>query len=827
MFKFMDNIDSNVKVDINEDSEYIDKSNDLLSKIDKGFEDGLDILTLSNEFSNLIAGIESYETKLPVYVKAYSMVADSVDKLTDYQAGIEDNFNMDETVENVLFVSKTLNITVEEIDYGLLDDDKDDKKNTNIIIKILKKIFNFIVGFIKGIVKGIIKIIGIFFKFIKKILGFGDPATVVTKKLEEVEKEIDNSSTSSFGGGGGFSGFGGNTFQNANNRYRNNSNNGNNNNSNNNSNNSNNSNNNNGNNSNNNNSNNNNNNNGNNSNNNNSNNGNNNNGNNNTNNDNTSSSRSGEILDEELENNEDARNAKENVENEEQSEYQNLTLSDEQLQRLEEIGKELQEEYPLAILLTNQIFDFDKDNDLNLFNVLSILYCLTSAVAKSNISCTANSGNLTVERHVNELIDSVKDISNIMAEFKKYEKDKNDDPMTPAPQSYLSSTMWVRLDSLINKTYYIYGDGDTNERSVISSIRRFMDSISSNLVNVNQDFEFNLSKIKKKFTEQEFNDIDLADIIRTILKEKLGDTFYDGFTDYIPTNTAGHDVSNDLKGEINASIVNSGYNYFKAAVLTFDRKEINILVHLTNVDSTVNINRALPANLGNNMHGAVNSKPAIADVNDFFVSRLPKIAEDVKGKFVTIKLNVTRDDLINKFNIHTVKPVLSNALLTKTSVVKLTGLTAVLAGDLKSTASDLESCLKKTESEVSNLEKVIKDLEKDFDDFLSHLSANKKFADKQKSIKLTFRDQAKYVDGRKSSLGHAIDDKMKTVTNVKKSMVKIAGTIQNAATDIITIYKSVVISNLTVVKTLSTDTVISSYVADLLDFYKTTDGVGG
>ena len=784
MFKFLDLDQASPKPDVKQDEIILSYNDKKLMEIEKGLEDGLDVIKLSEDLDNITYGLEEQMKKLPKYVRAYEILNRDLEEIVDYQAGLEDNLDMASKVKNISLVSKYLNIKVEELDHGLLDNDPDDEKNTNIVIRIIKKIFSAIIGIFKAIIGLVIKIIKTFFRFIRKILGLGDPAT-------EVKKELEKTTTTSMGGGFAFyPSISGNNVKKANKKIKKadktkTDNNGNN------------------------------------------------------------KASTAPVVKEEIENNEDIKEAIEIVEKLEANEAANLgvkdfNLTEEQKEKLENIAKKVENEYPLALIIANKIFEHDKGK-IDLFDLLTVLYALSSSVAKANINCNGNKDGFTIERHIESFLEGIDGITSIMDEFNKRRETEFKDltirsTVSPYKKSYFASAIWFKLADMVDKVAPIYKNGsnlavyniqDSND-SILGTVLRFMNSMSTNLRTADDNFSFNINLIKK-FRKKEFKEeeIEFNNIITPIVKNKLGDIFFESMKEYISVDGASSKADDNYKHMVEDMIDKSGYKYFRTAVLTFDRKNIKILVHLSNVSDLNKLREiyGLPEP-GHNMHGTDTGNEIAEKYSKFFKEDLPKLSNEIKGKFIIIEMKVTSKDLMEQTDLDKIKEINFNPMEVTRDKLSLIKLMEELTNILTGSIDDLESCLSKTEKLLNKAKKDLDKLEKDFMSFTKWLGKNMSTINRGEN-KVWYKQQLSTSEGNNLGEKSGLSSKITTASSIKKGLLTIGEMLHSTSEDIIQIYKNVVIEDLKVVKSISSDKVISTYIGELLDYYEIKDGIGG
>ena len=785
MLKFLELDLTSPKPDILKDEIALTHAEKKLIEVEKGIEDSLDLLRLSEELDNIAYGLEEQIKKLPKYINAYSILNRELEELVNYQAGLEDNVNMSNKINTISSISKYLNIRIEELDYGLLDDDADDERNTNIIIRIIKKIFKAIIGVFKAIVGLIVKIIKTFFRFIKKLLGLGDPATEVKKKLEKSE------STGSFGGFGFYPSFSGSTVKSTNTKIKT--------------------------------------------------------GNKKNTDDGKDDNKASTapVVEEEINNNEDVKEAKEVIKKLENEEASNLgvpefNLTEEQKEKLETIARKIEDDYPLAVLITNKIFEHDKGK-IDLFDLLVVLYALSSAVAKANINCNEKREGLTIERHINEFLNGVDEIVSIMDDFNKRKETEFKslairETASPYKKKYFASAIWFKLADMVDKIAPIYKKGsnlavynveDANN-SILGTVLRFMYSMSSNIRTADDLFNFHLSLVKK-FRDKEFREeeIDFVKLLFPIIKNKLGETFYESLTEYKRTNSISDDADNAYKHMLKDLIEKSDYKFFKSALLTFDRKNIKILVHLTNVDDLNKLREiyGLPEP-GHNMHGTDIGNEIAEKYAKFFKDDLPRLTNEIKGKFILIEMEITYQDLLAQSDLDKLKEINFNPMEVTKEKLALIKLMEILTELLVGSIDDLESCLSKTEKMLNEAKHKLDKLEKDFTSFINWLGKNMSTIDRGEN-KVWFDRQLSTSEGENLGAKSGLSSKINTTGTIKKSLLTIGEMLHSVSEDIIQIYKNVVIEDLKLVKSISTDKVLATYINELLDYYEIKDGIGG
>lgn len=730
---------SSPTLDIKQDERNLTIEEKLIEEINYGLEYNLDLISLSNDMETLMSGLEHNFKQLPIYVNAYGIITENLDKVLDYGAGIEDNLDLNNVYNKIETVTKILGLKVDEIEAGLLDNDPDDKEeNENVIIRILKKIWDAIVNFIKSIINVITKIIKTFFKFIKKILGIQDPATEIKKKIEKEEKSS---------GGGGFGGYSGINVQ-------------------------------------------------------------------------TPKYESSPVSSGASKAKDDPKTAEDSIEDEtiegadsmEEHEEEirqidsKLLKNKKNIKRLEDIAEEVIKQYPLAVLIANHIFEFE-DGDIDLFEVLTILYAITTASTTSVIQCE-DKGKMNIERHINAFLDAIERIKDVFNR-KKHLGDSH------ANTNYMDTATFYRLHSFVSNVYPIYGGTVDKESSLVAIIRNIMTGYSHNLEVASDSFYFYIKQLESRITTVN-NDVDFGSIIRPLIEEKLGEEFLMSLSMYRPmiSDIGKHGLSTD-------------YKYFRSAVISFNKNEIELLVHLSNVsdyNTLKDLNLPDPGLLSNTNK---NAKAFEDTYKEFFMKKLPKIAKDVKGTIGVIRFNVTMDDLKKHTDILSNKKIIATAPLMDENKLVVLELLNNLTKGLGHNLDDLEKCLKYTEKLLNNIKKDIADTEKLITETIKHIGKSRAIANRGEPLARYNMEAVELPMEERRTPKEALSAKLELMSSLKKGILTTSTSLQVTANELMAIYKNTVIPNLRNVKNLTGDRVLKKYINELIDFYEIKDGIGG
>ena len=729
--------------DINKEEERLSYEDKLLNEINQGMEDGLKILELSDKLDYSLAGLEHYTRILPVYTNAYEIVNNNLAKVLDYDAGIEDNLDLDNVFKQAEYVTKALNIKIVEFDAGLLSNDPDDKvENENILLRILKKIWEIIVTFIKGIINFISKIISTFFKFIKRLLGFKDPAAEVKNKLKEKEKK------STGGGGSGFfpstvnvpstpTYSSGTPSQQANTSITNNSN----------------------------------------------------------------------PVEDSV--NEETIEATDTIEEQEtitMDPKQELALSKKMEDKLENMAIKVIEEYPLAVVVADYIYEFE-DGEIDLLDLMAVLYLITISSTSAVINCEKKN-NYTIERHLGAFLNDIKQIEDIF---------KREDHLNgrQANNNYFDTATYYRLFSFVETVYPLYTGKQSSNESMIALIRNIMKGYSGNLTVASDTMYFHLTHLKDRFKTVNTN-IDFNSIFNPILEDKLGEEFVMGMKDYVPVTSKLKD--NGLTGS---------YKYFRSAVLSFNKKEIELLVHLTNIASyenyIKNLNLPDPGMISSTHKSAESIEK---EYMNFFKNILPELAKEAKGELQIIKIEVTEKD-IKKFLPATNKKIIAIAPFMNEDKLVTIKILDYLSQALGTNADSVEKCLKYTEKDLKEIGKHIRNTETLLDKFIKHMGT-------QRAIVNRGEPRARYdleatdvpADERRTPK-ETLAAKQALISSLRKGILTTSQTLQATSSDLLKIYKNVVVPNLKNIRTLTTEKVITKFINELIDYYEAKDGVKG
>ena len=732
--------------DINKEEERLTYEDNLLNEIQQGMEDGLEILNLSDKLDYSLAGLEHYTRTLPIYTKAYDVVNNNLAKVLDYSAGIEDNLDLDNVFKQAEYVTKALNINIEEFDAGLLSNDPDDKvENENILLRILKKIWEIIVTFIKGIINFISKVITTFFRFIKKLLGFKDPATEVKDKLEEKEKKH-----TSGGGGGGFypsavstpntpTYSSGTPTQQANNKIAN--------------------------------------------------------------------SNNTNPVEDNIDNETiDAADTIEEQETKIMDPRQELAISKKMEDKLETMALKVMEEYPLAVVVADYIYEFE-DGEIDLLDLMAVLYLITISSTSAVINCEKKN-NYTVERHLEAFLRDIKQVEDIF---------KREDHLDGrhANNNYIDTATYYRLYSFVETVYPIYTGKNSPNESMVALIRNIMKGYSGNLTIASDTMYFHLTHLKDRFKTVNTN-IDLNSIFNPILERKLGEEFVLGFKNYVP-----------ITSKLKEHGVTGGYKYFRSAVLSFNKKEIELLVHLTNIASyeeyIKNLNLPDPGMISSTHKAAADIENAYAH---FFKDILPDLAKETKGELQIIKVEVTEKDLkeflpaANK-NITAIAPFMNEDKIVTIKVLDY------LSQALGTSADSVEKCLKYTEKDLKEIGKHIRNTETLLDKFIKHMGTQRAVISRGEP-KARYDLEATDVPAEeRRDPKESLAAKQALISSLRKGILTTSQTLQASSSDLLKIYKNVVVPNLKNIRTLTTEKVITKFINELIDYYEAKDGVKG
>ena len=751
MINFLNTEDESSPIsDIKKEEKRLTQEDILLNEINQGIEDGLETLELSDKLDYSLAGLEHYNRLLPIYNKAFEVVNGNLSKVLDYSAGIEDNLDIENIFKQTEYVTKALNITIVEFDAGLLSNDPEDKEeNENIIIRILKKIWSAIVNFIKAIINFISKIVTTFFRFIKKLLGFSDPATKIKQKIEK-EK----------GGGGGMfiapvkmpntpKYSAGNPSGQSNKRINDNASN-----------------------------------------------------NEDADDDNYDDPSTDNIDDETIE----ANDNMENRENRTIDPKQELAISKKMEDKLETMALRIMEEYPLAVIVAEYIYEFE-DGEIDLIDLIAVLYLITIASTSSVIKCEKKN-NYSIERHIEAFLRGIEKIEDI---FNREEHLKGNH----ANNNFLDTATFYRLYSFVETVYPVYTGKNSPNESLISIIRNIMKGYGGNLTIASDTIHFHLTTMEKRFNTVNTT-IDLKSIFIPILEDKLGEEFTMGMESYVPVTEklTSHGVSNK-------------YKYFRSAVLSFNKKEIELLVHVTNIanydDYISNLNLPDPG-MSSTTHKSAESIEE--SYKDFFKNILPTLAKEASGELQVIKIEVTGKDLKKYLpgpskEITAIAPFMNEDKLVTIKVLDN------LSKALGTNSEDIEKCLKYTDKDLSKIGKHIRNTEKLLDKFIKHMGTQRTVVDRGEPMARYNLEAGDTTSDDVRSPREALAAKQALVGSLRKGILTTSQTLQSTSTDLLKMYKNTVIPNLKNVRTLATEKVITTFINELIDYYEARDGVGG
>ena len=734
--------------DIKKEEERLTYEDKLLNEINQGIEDGLEILELSDKLDYSIAGLEHYSRLLPVYNKAFDVVNSNLSKVLDYSAGIEDNLDIENVFKQAEYVTKALNIKIEEFDAGLLSNDPEDKEeNENILIRILKKIWSAIVNFIKAIINFISKIITTFFRFIKRLLGISDPAAKIKKKLEEKEKGS---------GGGGMtlapipmpdtpSYSNGSPSQNANDRINN-----------------------------------------------------------------DDDSDGGDFHDPATDEiNEETIEANETIENHETTVIdprKELAISKKMEDKLETMALKIMEEYPLAVVVADYIYEFE-DGEIDLIDLVAVLYLITLSSTSAVIKCEKKN-NYDIERHIEAFLNGIKKIEDIF----------NREPHLNgrhANQNFFDTATYYRLHSFVETVYPIYNGRNSPNESLLSIIRNIMKGYSGNLTIASDTMYFHLTHMKDRFKTVNTN-IDFNTIFNPIIEDKLGDEFLMGMTTYVPVTSKLREYG-----------IKSDYKYFRGAVLSFNKKEVELLVHLTNIPDydryIENLNLPDPG-IASSTHKS--AEEIEKQYMHFFRDVLPGLAKDVGGELHVIKIEVTEKDLKKYLpgptkNITAIAPLMNEDKLVTIQALDY------LSQALGTNSENVEKCLKYTERDLKEIGKHIRNTEKLIDKFIKHMGTQRAVVDRgEPKARYTVEATDVPAEDRRSPK-EALAAKQALISSLRRGILTTSQTLQSTSTDLLKIYKNTVVPNLKNIRTLATEKVITTFINELIDYYEAKDGVKG
>ena len=752
MIDFLDIRDTSSPIsDIKKEEKRLTQEERLLNEINQGIEDGLETLELSDKLDYSLAGLEHYSRVLPIYNKAFEIVNDNLSKVLDYSAGIEDNLEIENIFKQTEYVVKTLNIDIIEFDAGLLSNDPEDKEeNENILIKILKKIWSAITSFIKAIVSIISKIITTFFKFTKKILGFSDPAAKIKAKIKEIEEKRNENTNSS-------SSFSMPSFKlpkeskkkkkkkkkHPNERI-----------------------------------------------------------NSNTDDEEYDDPATDNINDETIE-------ANDNMENREartMDPRQELAITKEMEDKLEDMTLKIMDEYPLAIVIADHIYEFE-DGEIDLIDLIAVLYLITISSTSAVLKCKTKK-NYSIERHIEAFIKGILKIEDIF-DREKHLKGKH------ANNNFLDTATFYRLYSFVETVYPIYSGKNSPNESLISLIRNVMKGYGGNLTIASDSIQFHLANMENRFNTVNTK-IDLNSIFIPILEDKLGEEFTMGMESYVP-------VTNKLT----KNGVSNKYKYFRSAVLSFNKKEIELLVHLTNIanydDYINNLNLPDPG-MSSTTHKS--AKSIEESYKDFFKNILPSLAKKASGELQIITIKVTEEDL-KKYLPGPSKSITSIAPFMDEDKLVTIKLLDNLSKALGTNSDDIEKCLKYTDKDLSKISNHISNIEKLIDKFIKHMGTQRAVVDRgEPKARYTLEAGDTSSDDVRSPK-EALGKKQALVSSLRKGILTTSQALQSTSNDLLKIYKNTVIPNLRNVKTLATEKVLTTFINELIEYYEARDGVGG
>jgi len=795
-------LDTSPKLDTVRDELILTDREKKLKEIEEGLEDASELSSLSYDLEDMSSDLNMFINKLPGYVNAYQMVTNNLVKVADYQAGLEDNVEMDNVYKEVTFIAKHLNIRIEELDYGLLDSDPDDTTNTNILIRIVKKIFNIIIGLVKNIVNIIVKIVNTFFKYIKRLLGISDPAAKIKKRVEETEKKMDKDDYNpvhiSSVGGGGFDVHipaerdpytnikkSNDKIKDKHNERTNDT----------------------------------------------------------SKTDETNKdikdaddklnklpgTTMGPAVKEMLEENpvyEESKELKEQLELREAAVHgiKNYKLTDQEVQTIEDLKRKIENEYPLPILIANNIFEMENEKTINVIDVLAVLYSLTISLAKTNINCDSKLEEFTIENHLYYFIKNISEINTFLDGFKNFIKARlnNSRRAVLYENDYMVNPFCLKLTNMVDKIVPIY---DMKDDSVIASIRKFISSIANTVDKSNITF----NKIIDLFLgeNKEYKKIALSDVINPVLKQKIGDTMYDSITSYIPVNNVSDGADSSCKNIIKNEIENSGYKFCRSAVLTVDSKNIEILVHLTNVrDLETAIHKAGLPDTSKLMHGNTLKQEEIDKYKEFFAEKLPQIADDIKGKIIKIVIEVSREDLIKQFNLVDKKEIDDDVIYFNSHSTEIIASLERLSKALAVSVDDIEKCINKTDKVFKKFTNTLNDLEKGFNKLIKYIEVNSGIYSP-----VTNEAYVKEVrslagkDAKITPLKNAVLDKKEMMESIKKTILYVSQMLHVTTQEVIQIYKTDIIDNLKILKELSADNTIAMYINSLENIFDRHAGI--
>ncbi len=163
----------------------------------KDVGEALVLLKAVDDVQTGLEEIDATENALGKSMEALALATELWMEYSSISPGLEDSYAIEDKTNKLFQLTDELNIELPP-SAGMLDSDKDDESNTNIIFKILKGIWDFVIRIVRGFISLIRRIIRGFITIVKKIFGINDVYEKAEKKKEEDLSRLA-------GGGGGFS----------------------------------------------------------------------------------------------------------------------------------------------------------------------------------------------------------------------------------------------------------------------------------------------------------------------------------------------------------------------------------------------------------------------------------------------------------------------------------------------------------------------------------------------------------------------------------------------------------------------------------------------
>ena len=760
MINFLE-LESPPSTNIKQDEIKLSYYEELTEEVNKGLEDNYELLALDEEFKRLEAGLEEYFTKLPIYLNAMDIVSKNILEVMDYQAGIEDNIDFNSVEKNIIYVTKTLNLKIEEVDAGLLDNDPDDTKNTNIFLKILRKIFSIIVGLIKGILRVIGKIISVFIRFIKKLLGIKDPASEMKEKLEKYKEEHSS--------GGGFGGFGGISTEVP--SY-----------------------------------------------------------------DKDIINKTNEAMEnDELPISEDKKETvnkiKDLLDKEEKKEREKLLpppenkklITDKKLEKrlktLKDLYLKIKREYPIATLIANKIFEFEKE--ISVVQILVVLYLLDISTISSIFKTTKDEEEKSSEKDEGLTVDTV--VYNFYKLLKEFDDSlyKWGDKIRPShilrseEDGFFEFKSIFTIDKFIEAIKPLIG-GKDKKSSIVGYTRIFTTVLGAAFDEMSDTFIELLDNIKTIYPV-EHRRLMVRDTIIEVLSDKLGYNLQDAFFDYV---TMDHRLKK-------YGVKVDKYKYYRLGFLGFTKNGVNLLVHCTNIkdlDNYEKLNIDLPEK--NSMLYKEN-KEFIERCIKLLKEELPQIAKDNTGEIVVIKIPVEYQDVEKYITEIREKEIITSAVLISIDDLSLITMLKIISKLLEKSIGDMEIYLDKTKTIFTKIDDTIKDIEKKLNTFIRNMGI---FADINGDVATNNYYKGLEEGVKKEELISHMDGRLlkkEVIIAIKEGLLNSVKVVESSVAQFLNIYRYVIVYNSKEIRDLVGSKLFSLYTDELVRYYEMKDGIGG